>query len=249
MTALGDRWTEARLALSLLTRLPAGPFPDQPIPTGNTAWAFPLVGLLVGLLSGLVYLTTATALPPMIAAILAVGAAVLLTGALHEDGLADVADGFGGGQDRAAKLDIMRDSRIGTYGVVALILALGVIISAVAEMPRTAASLPIFAAIGAMSRSAMLVPMALLPPARTDGLGQSATLPIGLRFWTGLGLGIIAALLTLPILVLVVASTTLALLWLAKRQIGGQTGDVLGATQKLAECAAWATAATYVSAS
>lgn len=237
------------MALALLTRLPAGSFPDRMIPTGQTAWAFPLVGALVGFLAGSVYVLAALVLPPLTAAFLAIGAGVVLTGALHEDGLADVADGFGGGQTVEARLEIMKDSRIGSYGALALILVTGLLVTAVAALPPTSGTLVLFVAIGAASRSAMLLPMALLPPARVDGLGHGAALTLGARFWIGTGLGLLVVLPCLPVLLPVIALATAAMTLLAKGAIGGQTGDVLGATQKLAECAAWATAAAYVSAS
>lgn len=249
MSALRARLTEAQLALVLLTRLPAGRLSDDCPNTSAAAWAFPLVGALVGLITGAVYLAASLALPPLAAALLSVASGVALTGALHEDGLADLADGFGGGTTRDQKLEIMRDSRIGSYGVVALILVMGLIASAIASAPAHASTLAVFIAIGAISRAAMTLPMALLPPARADGLGQGAALSPGRVLWTAIALAILVALATDPRLLIATAATTALMLWLAKRQINGQTGDVLGATQKLNECACWLTAAAYINAS
>ena len=122
---LRRRVDEARLAFMLLTRLPMGQMAEAP-PLAASVWAYSVVGAMVGALAGLVFSFAAWAgLPPVTAGLLAIGAGVLLTGAMHEDGLADLADGFGGGHTRERKLEIMRDSRIGSYGVVALVLALG----------------------------------------------------------------------------------------------------------------------------
>src|SRR6202048_3094488 len=111
---------DLRLAIGLLTRVPM-PHPDGAMPAGlaRAQRAFPLVGTMIGLGVGLVdLLWLAPAIPPLVAATLALGASAALTGALHEDGLADVGDGFGGGRDRAAKLSIMRDSRPRTFGAI-----------------------------------------------------------------------------------------------------------------------------------
>lgn len=249
MSGLREKRVELQLAFVLLTRLPMGRLPDETPPTRDAAWAFPLVGLVIGSFSGAVFLLTATVLPPLAAALLAITTGVVLTGALHEDGLADVADGFGGGQTRDAKLEIMRDSRIGSYGVVALILVLGLTATAMAASPPTFKSLMMFAAIGAISRAAMVIPMTLLRPARADGLGVHAALETGWRLWTALGLMVLAAMITLPVLIIIAILTASLMTMAAKTQIGGQTGDVFGATQKLTECTCWLTAAAYVSAS
>ena len=118
-------------------------------------------------------------LPPLVCAGLAVGALVIVTGALHEDGLADVADGFGGGATRERKLEIMRDSRIGAYGAAALALSLILrvaALSALLDHGLGAAAAGLILA-GAASRAAALAPLALLPAARADGLGAGAGAP------------------------------------------------------------------------
>ncbi len=163
---------------------------------------------------------------------------------MHEDGLADLADGFGGGGDRERKLEIMRDSRIGSYGVIALILALGfrgLGIAALAESGSAAAAL---IGLAAASRAVLPAALVLMPPARTDGLGQSAAsteprpalIAAGIGFACLLPLGFGTALAA--VLAIALAVTTVAAL--AMRQIGGQTGDVMGAMQQIAECAGWA---------
>lgn len=173
---------------------------------------------------------------PALAAVWAVAAMALLSGALHEDGLADVADGFGGGGTRARKLDIMRDSRIGSYGALALVLAVGIRVFAVAGLPAMA-----LLAAGAVSRGAMAVPLLLLGPAREGGLG-SLVVGAGARRWICLGLGVVIAGVVLPpgqAVAGVVAAVGAALVMtgLARGQIGGFTGDVLGGCVVAAECA------------
>ena len=243
------RWLEVRLAFAFLTRLPCGPEPVGQVAIGNAAWAFPIVGIAVGLVSGSVYLAAILALPALPSAILAMIAAVLVTGALHEDGLADVADGFGGGTSRADKLRIMRDSQVGSFGVVALIAAFGLTAVSMATAPADLRTLAWFAAIGACSRAAMVIPMALLKPARSDGLGHAAVLTLGWRFWIAIAFATCAALATVPALFPATALIAALVFLLAKRQVGGQTGDVLGATQKVCECACWLAVAIQVNAS
>ncbi|TDL81759.1 adenosylcobinamide-GDP ribazoletransferase, partial [Palleronia sediminis] len=167
------RLAEAQVALMLLTRLPAGRIAGAAPGMGASAWAWPLAGLVVGLIAAAAHgVAWAAGCDPLIAGLLAVAAAVLATGALHEDGLGDVADGFGGGRDRDAKLAIMRDSRVGSYGVIALILALGLKAAALAQLGAEAAG-PLVAAAMA-SRAVMPVLLVALPPARGDGLGRGA---------------------------------------------------------------------------
>ena len=243
------RWVEIKLAFAFLTRLPCGPEPSDRVEIGNAAWAFPLVGIVVGLFSGSIYLAATLVLPALPSAILAMIAAILATGALHEDGLADVADGFGGGASQEDKLRIMRDSQVGSFGLVALIATFGLIASTMATAPAEMRTLGWFATIGACSRAAMVLPMALLQPARSDGLGHAAMLALGWRFWIAIAFAACVALLTVPVVILAAALIAVLVLPLAKRQIGGQTGDVLGATQKVSECACWLAVAIQVSAS
>jgi len=232
---------EVQLAFVFLTRVPVGRLPDPAPSLPHAAWAFPLVGLAVGAVTGAVFVAAQMLLPGLAAAFLAIAAGLILTGALHEDGLADVADGFGGGATREAKLEIMRDSRIGSYGVLALIVVLGMIAAAMAEAPPTWSTFAIFMTIGAVSRGAMLIPMEHLPSARTEGLGHSAVL--SKDSGVGLAIAIVCAALTNMWFLIAAGLAVGAMEWLAKRQIGGQTGDVLGATQKITECALWLTAA------
>ena len=239
--------SQLQVAMMLLTRLPAGNL-TAPIPKlSDSVWAFPLVGLAVGAFSALgLAVALWIGMPPALAAGIALIAGVLTTGALHEDGLADVADGFGGGQTRARKLEIMRDSRIGSYGTLALILSVGLRWQALILAAAISPSLAVcgVVAIAMISRAGLPAMMVALPPARGDGLGRSAA---G-GDWTGaaiavaIGVGAAAVLLG-PMIGISVALglvvTLVGLCALAKRQIGGQTGDVLGAAQQLCEVTAW----------
>ncbi|MCT4559080.1 MAG: adenosylcobinamide-GDP ribazoletransferase [Pelagimonas sp.] len=234
------RLNEFRIAMMLLTRLPMGTIKGNVPGLAQSRWAYPLVGVLVGLAVWLVWsFATSVGFSPLLAAFLTLTGLVLLTGALHQDGLADLADGLGGGRDCAHCLDIMRDSRVGSYGVVALVLCLGAWVFAVFE---TNPSLTQFIAVGAVSRFAMLCLLDLLPPARDDGLGQSASAKPGAPLAVGAAITL-AALMPLGLQALFVIAAAglmgLVVAWRAKKRIGGQTGDVLGATQFLTETACW----------
>ncbi|MFN5713624.1 MAG: adenosylcobinamide-GDP ribazoletransferase, partial [Bradyrhizobium sp.] len=133
-----NQWLDdLRIAIAFLTRLPM-PHPDgaRPESFARAQRLFPLVGAGIGAAVGLFcLLLRSIGVPDLAAAALTLGGAALLTGALHEDGLADVADGFGGGRDVAAKLEIMRDSRLGTYGALALVVSFASKLAALAALP------------------------------------------------------------------------------------------------------------------
>lgn len=227
----------------LLTRLPVGWLVPRGAPyrPGRAVWTYPLAGLVVGGVTAAVRaVAMAGGVSPLLGAVWAVVAAVLVTGGLHEDGLADTADGFGGGRTVARRLEIMRDSRIGSYGALALALSLGVRIAAVAALtPGRATAILLVAA--AVSRAAMLPVLAWLPPARPDGLGRGlGAIPVAAMLG-GVLLGSALALALLPARLALGAVGAAGLVaagagWLARRRIGGQTGDVLGATCVAAEC-------------
>ncbi len=162
-------------ALMLLTRLPVGRLARTAPPPGQAVWAYPVVGAMVGLAgAGVFWAAAAAGLPPTLSALFAVATTMLLTGGLHEDGLADTADGFGGGRDRARKLAIMRDSRIGSYGALALMLSLAVRVAALAAMRHPAVAMIVS---GALGRGAMVGLLLMLRPARRDGLAASLGKP------------------------------------------------------------------------
>lgn len=238
------RLAEMRVAFMMLTRLPVGRMTGE-IPTlAASAWAFPLCGAVVGALAWAGYAAALSlGLSPGIAATLAVAVGAGVTGGLHEDGLADFADGIGGGQDRARKLEIMRDSRIGSYGVIALILALLLRVEGVAA---AGGALAAFVAVGALGRAAVVLAMTLLPAARADGLGRSAggagAAPVAGAMVLALSLVALLGGVAVPV-VLIGAAAGAAVSALALRQVGGQTGDVLGAVLSASEVAAWLTLA------
>lgn len=229
-------------ALMLLTRLPVPPgrAADR---GGRAAWAWPIVGLIVGAIAaGVAGAALALGLSSAIAAGLALGASILSTGALHEDGLADCADGFWGARDRDRRLEIMKDSRIGTYGMLALILAVGLrwlALTALLAAGQTWAALVVPAAL---SRGAMAGVMAVLPFARGGGVARHVGRPG--RGTTAVAL-LIAGLLALglagigaSVAIGAVGLTAFVVARIAMAKIGGQTGDVLGAVQQLTEIAA-----------
>ncbi|WP_084438265.1 adenosylcobinamide-GDP ribazoletransferase [Niveispirillum irakense] len=239
---------EFTAALIFLTRLPIRWRGEWPADLDRRALAwFPIVGALIGAAGGLAYWgLTLLGLTAPLAAVVTVAGLSLLTGALHEDGLADVADGFGGGRDREAKLSIMKDSRVGTYGALALILAAAARIGALATLadPRLVG----LALIGAHGFSRGLLPAMklLLPDARQNGVSANQGRPDKARPFVAALIGFsfattVLAKLHLPsglVSLSVMAACVVALVLLgrlARRQIGGVTGDVLGAGQQVAE--------------
>jgi len=185
MSSKNDRepLADAKRSLAFLTRLPTGEGVTNPEGgLADAAWTFPLVGTFVGACGGFAFwIAHAAGLAPTLSGLAAVGAACLLTGCLHEDGLADVADGFGGGSDHDSKLAIMRDSRIGAYGVIALCTSVLARVLALAAFVDAAAALAALLAAGALSRAAIVPVMAGLPPARTDGMSSFAGRPVPRR--------------------------------------------------------------------
>ncbi|MDA7428001.1 adenosylcobinamide-GDP ribazoletransferase [Primorskyibacter aestuariivivens] len=239
---LRARLAELQIAVMLLTRLPAGRIGGDAPAMAATVWAWPLVGALVGAIAGAVYYAAwLLGLPSLVAVLMAICALALATGAMHEDGLADLADGFGGGPDKERKLEIMRDSRIGTYGVLALVLSVALRVSLIAALPDPGIAIAGLVAMAMASRAGMALWLWALPPARDNGLGRSAggvsalALAIALMLGQAGGL-ILGGVLWLPIGAAVLAGGGFIAL-LAKRQIGGQTGDVLGASQQSGEIA------------
>lgn len=233
------RWAELVGALTLLTRLPVARWcATHPAPQA-CVWAYPLAGVVAGLIVALVLAAgLAIGLAQPLATLWALAVAALLTGGLHEDGLADTADGFGGGRTTERKLAIMRDSRIGSFGALALVFSVLIRGSALALSHQPVQAVLLAAVLG---RGAMLIPLLLLRPARTDGLAATLQGRWG-RATAGLALLIPAALWS-PQAALAACLAGVAVSALARRQIGGYTGDVLGAVEQLAECAALTAAA------
>lgn len=235
---------DLHLAAGFLTRITPPPTGDAGgRPLAQAARAFPLVGAFVGLGAALVYaLADGLGLTAPLAAVCALAALVLATGALHEDGLADVADGFGGGATRDEKLAIMRQGASGAFGVIAVALGIVARVAALAALATPGVVAAALVVSGAASRAAIPAVMRRLPAARADGLGAAAGVPAQNDVIVGLVIAGIAALALLGFGAAVVALAFGALAaagvaLLARRQIGGFTGDVLGAVQQATEIA------------
>ena len=210
----------------------------------RASWCFPLIGAAIGGGGGLLAVfSLSLGLPVFAAAIIALAGTALITGALHEDGLADLADGFGGGQNKSGKIKIMRDSRIGAYGVLALILTTGLKAAAVAALLGSAdmTTVVIGLIVAHAGARALIPPVTLmLDNASESGLGGTAGKPRVSTVQTALAIGGALLVILVPFsTALVVAATgcvaAAAVAALAQRQIGGYTGDVLGAIEQVAE--------------
>ena len=234
--------TELKTGLAFLTRLPlAAQAPANGADLARASWTFPVIGAGIGAAAALVYwIAHGLGLGPFISAALAVGATLLITGCLHEDGLADTADGFGGGATAERKLEIMRDSRIGTYGVLALILSLLLRIGAVASLADPALAALALIAAQAGARATLPSFMRRVPRARADGLSAGAGIPPQESSLIAVAIGLVAMWFCLGLGTTLIAFVLLALALglmaaLAVNQIGGQTGDVLGAVEQVSE--------------
>jgi adenosylcobinamide-GDP ribazoletransferase len=247
-----DLLADLLAAFLLLTRLPITRFASlgTSADLARCVWAFPIVGLVVNGVGGLVYwLAHRLGMPPLLAAAWTLATTTIATGALHDDGLADTADGFGGGATRAQKLHIMRDSRIGSYGALALLLSVVLRVAAIAALGNPPRVMLVLCLSGMLGRGGILVLLLALRPARDDGMGAEIGKRGALRAVVGLALPIVASLLALPlpsaiaiIATALVASVTAAKL--AHSQIGGYTGDVLGAVEVITECVVLSVAGT-----
>jgi adenosylcobinamide-GDP ribazoletransferase len=186
--------------------------------------------------------------PPLIAAPLSICALILLSGGMHEDGLADCADGFFGGATRERKLEIMRDSAIGSFGALALALSLYLRAMSLTLIATESLILAGTVLIGAaaFSRTIALIPLVILAPARDQGAGSAAGKPEPRALVTAFSLAFVFGLVPLSggagfgqtfAAMILASAAALGLALFARRQIGGQTGDVVGATQQLAEMA------------
>jgi len=262
MGFVGDFCDDVARSIGFLSRIPmpGRHFVGYDGRLNRAVRAFPLAGIVIVLPSAAAASAmNALQVGSLFAAFVVIALQALLTGALHEDGLGDTADGFGGGRDRDAALDIMKDSRVGTYGAVALILSFGLRVSALASI------LPLFTPLGAgmailgaaaLSRAAMVWHWSSLPPARSGGVAASAGVPDPAATRVALGSGLIAAMLLfyfakVPALGLI---ATIAAFFVAvkgfgrvaTRKIRGHTGDTIGATQQLTEIAVLGTLALTV---
>ena len=237
------------VATAFFTRIPVTTPTCRTERLADAAWAFPLVGAGIGGVAAFAFLLVQLlGLGDWPAAVLAVLAGVVLTGALHEDGIADTADGLIGGHDRDERLAIMRDSRHGTFGVLAIVLSVLIRAAALAEIGEAVyAGLALIAAHAA-SRSALPFALRALVPARADGLGAAAGRPGAPLAIATLAIGLLVTLAALGptrgAIAFGLAGTSMSTLGvLAHRRIGGYTGDVLGAFQQIGEIVILLTAA------
>ena len=229
-----------RTAIAFLTRIPIGRADDEATIEVAPAW-FPFVGASIGAFVGAVYAVAVRGLPRTVAAALALALAALVTGGFHHDGLADVADAFGGGHDRAQRLEILRDPRHGTYGVLALVLVLLVQFAALGSL-GAAAGFAALVAAHALGRSAAVALALVVAPARDSGLGavvaRTDRRPLAAA---GVASGAVITLFVAgpwgAVAVAVSALGVVAVGRLATAKIGGVVGDVLGAAEQVTETA------------
>ena len=227
-------------AAGFLTRVPVGRRPDGPPPSAAVRW-FPVVGALVGVATATAYWAGVWLAGPFLGASLAVAVQVLLTGAFHEDGLADTADAAGG-WSREERFRILDDPVHGTYGVLALVLVVVVRVAAVAAL-TTAEAWVVLPAVHALSRGAAVAVMGFVPPASTEGLGAATTRGLVRRdVAIGAAVAVVAGAVLLGAWVLpvtaAVAAVAVTMGRYARRTLGGIAGDLLGATQQLSDIAA-----------
>jgi adenosylcobinamide-GDP ribazoletransferase len=255
-SAVVDRsWRDLRTATAFLTCLPVQP-PPQPAnddtvgglpafdPAGYLAPAtgvFPVIGLAIGIISALVFvLTFLIGLNPLACALIALAVSAGLTGALHEDGLADFVDGLVGGHSPVQRLAIMRDSRIGSAGALAIVFSVGlraVLLGQIASLMTAVAALIV---AGTASRAALPAVMRWIPPTRDDGLAREAGRPQPTQVTIALAIPVVVAFAGLHLGSAVAAIGcaavgAAAVAILARRMVGGHTGDVLGAVQQAVE--------------
>jgi adenosylcobinamide-GDP ribazoletransferase len=238
-------------AFMLLTRFPVNwekVSPNTEPNINRSLWAYPIVGLVISIVGAVVYwVSTMLLLPQFSCVILSLTAMILSTGAFHEDGLADVVDGFGGGLTVDKKLEIMRDSQIGTYGGLALIISILLKVSLLSSFNTEQVIIALI--VGAMlSRVMIIIALRILPAARKNSLSVTAGKPS----WNSLSVALMIAFLfaflfltlKVTIITFIVATlTTGGLCRIAYKQVGGVSGDILGAVQQISEIAIFITLA------
>jgi adenosylcobinamide-GDP ribazoletransferase len=255
--AAGDvrQWLiDLKTCLLFLTRLPVSAGPGPAPRLASASRAFGLAGTVVGAIAAIAYAALhALGVPSVVAVGAMLALLLVLTGALHEDGLADTADGFGGGASPTHRLAIMRDSHIGSFGVLALLMAMGLRWAALAHVAAAAEAAGrgwllagVVIAAAALSRAFMVEMLHALPPARLEGRSAEAGRPgrstVSQARLAGLlvlvvALWPVASWWAILLIALAGAAGLMATVSLARRLIGGQTGDVVGATQVASEVA------------
>jgi adenosylcobinamide-GDP ribazoletransferase len=242
-----------RIALQFLTQLPAGAIEDWPPDwLARSAKYMPLVGALIGAIAGASIILAAIFLPEPLPTVVGLITAIAVTGALHEDGLADTVDAFGGGRTRERRLEIMKDSRIGTYGTLALISVLALKGAALAAVDPVSAALVMIAG-HAGARLAPVLTIWALPHAGNGGskVSEKTSETTLIEISIAILFGLIPGLILLPAIAFAIA-TSAALIaaaviaLIAKCKIGGYTGDVLGAVEQVFETAFFIAAASVI---
>jgi adenosylcobinamide-GDP ribazoletransferase len=252
------QWRYFLLAVGFFTRIPVPSQPNfQESDLNHSVKYFPLIGLLIGLLAALIFYVLGQVFPHTIAILVSMAVTIFATGAFHEDGLADSVDGLGGGWGREQVLTIMQDSRLGTYGAVALFLVLMLKFQLLNSMHKDMVVLAIICA-HPLSRLTAVWLMAALPYAKTNTNQSSKAKPLATQisrqdFWLANLFGLLPALLlvgliyiitmgfwqiTLGFFCLLAGAIGAGWLWwfsLLKRKLGGYTGDTLGAMQQISE--------------
>lgn len=248
------QWRYFLLAVGFFTRLPVPSLPDfQEKELNHAARYFPLVGVLIGLVAAIIWWLASWLLSPALAILCSMATTIYVTGAFHEDGLADSADGLGGGVDRARMLEIMQDSRLGSYGVIALV---GMLLFKFQALSALSPAILPFALIAghAISRLSAVYVMATASYVRTRGKSKPLATTLerqdiwvatmfGLLCWLGFGLmlGVHHSPVAACRFWLVTGLPVMGIWWwwrrLLLRKLQGYTGDTLGATQQLTEVA------------
>ena len=233
-------WRDIAVALSLLSRWPLRLSESAYARSAQAVWAYPIAGALIALpVAGLAIFCLWIGLSTGLSALLALACLTATTGAMHEDGLADSADGLWGGHTTARRLEIMKDSRIGAYGVLALIFGIGLRWLALTALFDAGAVFGPILAAAALSRAVPPALMWYLPPVRSTGLSKSIGTPEARHVGCAAAIAIVFAALALhgiPIVAFVGATLVGAGCALtAQSKINGQTGDILGASQQVTE--------------
>ena len=243
------RLSDILIALSLLTRIPVNlDHQDVDERAKQATWAYPLVGALIGAFAAFIAnIANFFGLPFSICAILSLITMAIITGGMHEDGLSDAADGLWGGKNKDSILTIMKDSRIGSFGAIALILVIIGRYASINDLIKIEALFWPLVAAGAVSRVPMVGAMVFMQHARSDGLSVSVGKPPQFSLIVAAVIGTLACLVSVGILgLLVVLCACLGafpIFFMAYKKIGGQTGDILGASQQAAELMALASLA------
>jgi len=242
-----------RIALQFLTQLPAGAVDNWPRDwLARSAKYMPLVGALVGAIAGASIIVAAIFLPQPLPTVVGLVIAIAVTGALHEDGLADTVDAFGGGRTCERRLEIMKDSRIGTYGTLALISVLALKAAALIALDPVSAALVMIAG-HAGARLAPVLTMWMLPHAGDSNakVSQKTSEMTSTEVSIAVLFGIIPALILLPasafaIATLIALAAAAIAALIGQRKIGGYTGDVLGAVEQVFETVFFISAAAII---